>query len=205
MAHMKAEEEQILRQHHGEWGKKVWALGADQWWFHRGFPEEIQLSGHQFMDADFLERVNQVTPLRRLHLGDIADKHVARLAAMPLSKQLRSLEIGIDCTHKGSFGTKGLKLIANSPGLSGLTELCLRSKEITENGVEHLIASTNFKNLESLRLDSPKIDWKGQWSPMLRNFPKLTDLNVNEAWYGQLVAAVRRSQEPTQSRDVRQI
>lgn len=188
-----ARERELLAAHAQEWGMPLFAIGADSWKFHRGFPEEMQFT----LFADFLkhqEKIAELTPIRHLNVMFGDDHQVEQLVQLPALKHLRSLELGSPYLNDNGvphFGIDGVSAVANSPQLAKLQSLTLHSCDIGANGAKLIAASHNLHNLTHLWLHDPVFDPRRSHAyadlvlaPTLANLERLqmgdkTDLGAN--------------------------
>ncbi len=156
---LRAEEQALLDGHYREWGGELYDYGADSWIFHRGFPEEITIHLDHFLETH--ADLNALTPLRRLTLTCANDDELAELAALPVLKQVRALELGqpaprADMTA-ASYGPEGVRSLAASPHLSGLQKLSLHSHHVGLEGAQLVAGAAAFGNLTHLALTDPHL------------------------------------------------
>jgi uncharacterized protein (TIGR02996 family) len=182
LEHLKNEERELLDRHAGEWGKRLGDLGADNWRFHRGFPEEVVIPIHHL--AAFHERITEITPLRRLRVVWMDDAYMAILAGLPVLDQVRSLELG-QTSSTGSakqFSVEGVRTLAASPHLSGLNRLALHSRGIGATGAAVIAAAPPFQNLTHLTLTDPAFNRAGHKSfeRVVTAMPGLHELQLGE-------------------------
>ncbi len=198
------EEKELLDQHRYEWGKALFGDGADHWKFHRGFPEEIEISAHHFLKNH--AEINRLTPIRHLTLGALSDDGLAKLAALPLGRQLLSLDLGSPYGHSQDweFGVGGIKAMTESEHLKDLKKLTLRSDRIGAAGAKLIANSPVLTNLSHLQLVDPVFDRKGHTSirqlavaPAMANLQFLQmgrdELESGPAGYGVMEAHTLKS------------
>jgi uncharacterized protein (TIGR02996 family) len=156
---LQGQEAELLAKHDKEWGRELYAQGANRWKFHRGFPEEIYIDFDDFLETH--PALNAVTPLRILHLAGSDDESLQRLSALPALKQIRSLEFDQDSetgSLSGSYGLTGLTALADSPFASNLRRLDLHSHHIGDEGALRIAGSANFAGLTHLTLSDPRFE-----------------------------------------------
>lgn len=184
LVHLKEEERSLLERFSDEWARPIWGCGADEWKYHRGFPEEIAISAHHFLDVH--ERINRVTPIRRLRLDTFSDDDLARLATLPAATQLQSLQIGsLPSESDYVFGEDGLRTIATSPNFAGLRRLSLKSHKLGDSATTIVATSPVLQNLTQLELGSPFFEknWIAEHEALIGRLPNLEELTLNrQTW-----------------------
>lgn len=175
---LRAEEITLLTlENRYEWGKELVGLGADYWEFERGFPENISINIRHFLDAH--REINTLTPVRHLSFGAVNDEAVAKLAAMPVCRQLHTLKLGSTVGHHPDweFGLTGIRALSASPHLESLRRLELHSEHIGVAGANVIKDAPVFKGLQALHLDDPVFNRKGHNSlRALASAPNLSGL-----------------------------
>jgi uncharacterized protein (TIGR02996 family) len=197
------EEKGLIEQHGREWAGPLFAAGADDWQFHRGFPEEVTMRFDDYLSEH--ARLNEITPLCRLHLIGGTDDNLRRLANLSAANQIRSLEIDrpSDRPEVVSFGIEGIRALAASPKLGQLRRLSLHSHHIGADGAEVVAGAPTFNQLTHLALTDPALQDAGN-EPILRlinspNLLNLIDLQVGNSKFGQHVIQSMRSGEQSRA------
>ena len=197
LANLQAEEKELIKQFGQEWGKGLSAAGAAHWKYHRGFPEEICIGFPDFLRE--LDQLNEITPVRQLHLVNGTDEDLRHLAELPGADQIRSLELDYFSTSDGGshYGVDGVKCLAESPYLKGLRQLRLHSHQIGVEGATVVAESATFMNLTDLAITDPALQMAGGevvakliQSPNLAN---LTEFQVGDAEIGSKALQLIRS------------
>lgn len=174
---LRSREHHLLNAHHFEWGKSLSALGVDRWAFHRGFPEEIEITPGFFMTNH--QSINEITPVRRLCLvGRTSDDTLKELVKLPVFSQTQSLEIGTSANVPlpKEFGVNALQALASSNHLRNLQRLTLHSHGIGVAGAKIIAESPHLGNLTHLTLDDPVFDKGGKTIEDLATAPNLAGL-----------------------------
>jgi uncharacterized protein (TIGR02996 family) len=139
------EREAALRTAHEQaWLQELPAWARHHAEFRRGFVEALRFCRAADWLAEGADLVRR-TPLQELHLTDCARRMKALAACHDLA-HVRSLDLSQNGIRSG------IKLLANSPHLTGLRRLNLDENEIGPKGVEAVAESPHLTNLCELRL-----------------------------------------------------
>ncbi|MBY0457171.1 MAG: TIGR02996 domain-containing protein [Gemmataceae bacterium] len=202
LARLQAEEQELIERHGQEWGGPLFALGADDWKFHRGFPEEVTMRVDDYLTEQ--SRLNDLTPLTRLHFRGGTDDDLRQLAALPAAARIRTLEVGLDVVHPNPLecGIEGVRALAASPHLAGLRQLRLHSHNLDANAVEVIAGVPAFANLTHLALTNPAL----RATPVenlvqLSRLSRLAELQLGDVRYGPQVLRLFRTPAAGQSDD----
>lgn len=198
---LRVEEQALIRAHGREWGGDVYAAGADEWQFHRGFPEEVTMKAADFLGE--LAHLNDRTPLRRLHLyAGCNDDVLAQLAALPAARQFLLLELGHPTDPRNAtFGGDGIRALATSPYLEGLTGLRLHALGIGADGAAAVADAPVFANLTDLALTDPALA-NHQTLARVMDSPylsRLTSLQLGDRTHGERALRTMRPNGAGQS------
>lgn len=194
LAALRQEEAGLLERHAAEWGRPLAACGAETWAFHRGFPEEIQITSGWLRRSH--DRIAEITPITGLHVVAATDAFIEEFCRSDVGRGLRKLTVN----NRGDeqLGPAGVRLLAACPHLAGLRELTLNTNRGASGVAEAIARSPYFGNLSRLRITDPsssaldRSDWEQLvHSPTLRN---LADFQWNEQQMGEFVLKFARTE-----------
>jgi uncharacterized protein (TIGR02996 family) len=186
LGELELRERELLGEFEGDWAAPLAGM-VDGWTFHRGFINEVMVSGRQFAEQG--EGLCRLTPVQEVHLHDLGDR-LAGVAASPVLARVRFLDLS-----ENRLGNIGLRLLAKSAYLTGVRGLNLSASAAGNAGAQALAASPNLKNLEELYLSANNIGDDGARaiarSPYLEQLKTLF-LNFNRIGAAGVEALRRR-------------
>ncbi|QJW98433.1 TIGR02996 domain-containing protein [Frigoriglobus tundricola] len=144
---LREREQELLARHAAEWGAPLRDLYVDDWQFRRGFPEGIRIDTARYLENH--AALAAVTPVTRLQLSAPDDALLARFAALPVNRNLRTLEVRAEGNE---VGPAGIRELTQSPHLTHLREFRLHSDGIGLEGVYHVARAPFVRKLTHLTL-----------------------------------------------------
>ena len=168
------QEAEYLAAYGGAWGLPLKELGAANYVFHRGCPEEITIYA-----ASLLSHADQLftlAPLRKLHLLIPDLKQMERVVNCRQLQRIRSLDAASNW-----IGNRGASLLAASPYLGSLETLNLAANSISDEGAHALAGGQSLRNLRKINLSANQVGADGAKAiaASSSSLPRLTELDLD--------------------------
>jgi uncharacterized protein (TIGR02996 family) len=167
LGELELRERELLGEFEVAWMEPI-AHMIDGWAFHRGFANEVVMSGAKFLEHG--PALCRLTPVEEIHFHKVGDR-LAGLMASPALGYLRFVDLS-----GNRLGDSGLALLAQAPCLKGARGINLSSTGAGNAAAHAFALSPDLRNVEELYLSANNIGDDGAFA--LANSPHLEGIRT---------------------------